>query len=458
MIRRHVVGIDAKVPIIGGHNDVPYINFDNAASTPVLEPVMDKLRHWLPWYSSVHRGAGIKSRMSTEAYDSAHHIIRQFVGADQDYTVIFGKNTTDALNKLARRLPLTPDDVVIISSFEHHSNDLPWRTRATVHRVNLTPTGGFDMLHFKQLLRRCAGRVKLVAVSGASNVTGYIAPIYDIARLAHAAGAEIAVDAAQLAPHRTIFMRSLNDPAHLDYVAFSAHKMYAPFGIGALVGRADTFAVGAPDYSGGGTVKYVSKHIVDWADGWERDEAGSPNVLGAVAFAAAVQTLERIGMGRIVEHEAMLTNYALRMLADIPGVIVYGDADPTHANQRTGVISFTVEGIPHGLVAAMLSYQYGIGTRNGCFCAHPYVLDLLGVGAAERSQVRQKVLTNNRADVPGMVRISFGIYNTVEELNALGRALHAIITADKRDYVFDPIKGEYKPKNMAKLGPSLSGR
>lgn len=445
LIRRHVIGIDTKVPIIGG-NTVSYINFDNAASTPTIESVMNKIRQVVPWYSSVHRGSGLKSRMSTAAYDEAHFVVSRFMGADErDYVVIFGKNTTEAINKLARRVPLTADDVVIISSLEHHSNDLPWRAQATVRRVGLTSDGGFDMAHFKRLLTQYGNRVKIVAVSGASNVTGCMPPIYDIARLTHVAGAEIVVDAAQLAPHRAIQMGKLSDPAHLDYVAFSAHKMYAPFGTGVLVGRRDTFMRGAPDYSGGGTVRYVTKHSVDWAESWERDEAGSPNVLGAIALAEAITTLETIGMSRIADHEAMLTAYALRVLKTVPGVTLYGDTDPARTARRTGVITFNIAHVPHALAAAVLSYEYGIGVRNGCFCAHPYVMDLLGVPVRERLHLRHTLGQGQRQKTPGMVRLSFGMYNTVEEIEVLARALKNIAAGSMRHYQCDPQTGEYTP-------------
>ena len=181
----------------------------------------------------MHRGAGLKSRVSTAAYDEAHDAIARFVGADAaGNTVIFGKNTTEAINKLAFRYPLTRHSVVLSTEMEHHSNDLPWRERAHVVRARVTRDGRLDEDDVDRLLAIHGHRVALLTVSGASNVTGFVQPIHRLARKAHAVGARILVDAAQLAPHRRIDVKPDGDPEHLDYVAISAHKMYAPFGVG----------------------------------------------------------------------------------------------------------------------------------------------------------------------------------------------------------------------------------
>src|SRR5262245_54095774 len=252
-----VLGLDQRVPLLNGRL-ARYVNLDNAASTPPLRDVADAVQAFLPFYASVHRGTGYKSRVSTALYDEAHRTVARFVGADPaTAAVVFGKNTTEAINKLAHRYPLGPDAVVISTEMEHHSNDLPWRGRAQVVRAGLTREGRLDEEHFDDLLARYRRRVALVVVSGASNVTGFVQPVHRLARKAHAAGARILVDAAQWAPHRAIDVRPADDPEHLDYVALSAHKMYAPFGTGALVGRADVFEAGAPEYRGGGTVARV---------------------------------------------------------------------------------------------------------------------------------------------------------------------------------------------------------
>ncbi|HZY40983.1 MAG TPA: aminotransferase class V-fold PLP-dependent enzyme, partial [Anaerolineae bacterium] len=268
------------------------------------------------------------------------------------------------------------------------------------------------------------------------------------------AGAQILIDAAQLAPHRRIAMGALDDPAHLDYVTISAHKMYAPYGTGALIGRKDTFEQGEPEYRGGGTIEIVTLEHVEWASPPDRDEAGSPNVIGAVALAAAIKTLNKIGLNVIADHEAELTAYALDALSDIDGMHIYGDTDPRTAATRLGVIPFNLNGLSHFLVAAILGDEWGIGVRNGCFCAHPYLLHLLGLSGEESNRVRRDILANNRADMPGLTRISFGLYNTAEEVDVLRQALINIARGKYYGrYVQDARSGEYHAVNWK---PDLS--
>jgi cysteine desulfurase / selenocysteine lyase len=442
--RERIVGTDRRVPVLGGSMRT-YVNFDNAASTPVLREVLDTVNHFMEWYSSVHRGTGFKSRVATQAYEDAREIVAGFVGANsREHIVIFGKNTTEAINKLSYRLPLAPDDVVLVSQMEHHSNDLPWRARARVARIDVDPLGRLDEAHFDRLLQTHAGRIKLVAVTGGSNVTGYICDIHRLAAKAHAAGAQILVDCAQLAPHRGIDVGTLGDPTHLDYVTLSAHKMYAPFGTGALVARRDTLERGEPEYRGGGTIEFVSQDSVTWADAPDRDEAGTPNVVGAVALAAAIKALEEVGLNAVARHEAELTAHALDRLARIRGLRVYGDADPKRASHRLGVIAFNIETQSHSLVAAVLGTEFGIGVRSGCFCAHPYIAHLLGLTEGEAQQVRDGMAAGDRSNMPGMVRVSFGLYNTMEEVDLLAEALEMIARHEYRGrYAQDRASGEY---------------
>lgn len=441
--RARIVGIERQVPLLDGSQRT-YINFDNAASTPVLREVLDTVNRFMEWYASVHRGSGFKSRVATQAYDDARAIVARFVGANaRDHAVVFGKNTTEAINKLSYRLPLNRDDVVLVSLLEHHSNDLPWRARARVHHIGVDARGGLDEEHLDRLLAEHAGRVKLVAVTGGANVTGCMPDVHSLATKAHAAGARILVDAAQLAPHRAIDIGALDDPAHLDYVALSAHKLYAPFGTGALIGRRDTFECGEPEYRGGGTIDFVSTDSVAWTAAPERDEAGTPNVVGAVALAASIQALQAIGMAAIAAHETQLTRHALGRLAAVPGLRIYGDAEPQRAPHRLGVIPFRLGALSHQLVAAALSAEFGIGVRNGCFCAQPYLAQLLGLGPAEARQIQARIAASDRRDMPGMVRISFALYNTHDEVNALGAALEAIARGGFRGrYAQDLSSGE----------------
>jgi selenocysteine lyase/cysteine desulfurase len=446
-VREHIVGVGAQVPLLSGSHR-QYVNFDNAASTPALRPVYDKVNEFMTWYSSVHRGTGFKSQIATEAYELAHDLVGCFVGADlENNTVIFGKNTTEAINKLARRFPLKRDDVVLVSAMEHHSNDLPWRRRTRLYHVAVNDDGTLDEEDFDRLLRQHAGRVRLVAISGASNVTGCLNPIHRLAEKAHAAGARILIDAAQLAPHRTVDMRPDDDPGHLDFVALSAHKMYAPYGTGALVGPTEIFAQGTPDLVGGGTVDIVTLDDVRWASPPDRDEAGSPNVAGAVAMAQAVVSLEEIGMDALARHEAELTAHALRRLSEIDGVEVYGLIDPDGASERVGVIPLNVRGVDHYKVAAVLSFEGGIAVRNGCFCAHPYILRLLKVPGEEALRHQQDIIDGTRVGLPGLVRISFGCYNTIEEVDHAMDILARIAAGDiEGEYEQDPGSGAYWPR------------
>ncbi len=440
------MGLDEEVPLLNGRM-VPYINLDNAASTPPLREVVDAVQHFLRYYSSVHRGTGFKSRISTATYDEAHDMVADFVGADtRTNTCIFVKNTTEAINKLAFRIPLNHDSVVVSTMMEHHSNDLPWRSRATVVRAGVTPEGRLDEGHLDRLLDEFGERVALLTVSGASNVTGFVQPIHRLARKAHAVGARIFVDAAQLAPHRRIDVKPDDDPEHLDFVALSAHKMYAPFGTGALVGHRDVFLDGAPEHQGGGTVDIVTPTDVHWAGLPDREEAGTPNVVGAVAMAVAAHALRGAEMDRLERHEASLTAHALERLRSIPGVTIYGQSDPRDDSDRVGVIPFNVHGVHHALVAAILGYEAGIGVRSGCFCAQPYVACLLGLPRSGLTDSQREHLAGNRSARPGMVRISLGAYNTIEEIDTFVDMLWRITRNDYQGQYYQvPETGDYQP-------------
>ena len=427
-LRRMVVGVDREVPLLGG-GSTRYVYLDNAASTPPLVQVEEALRRFMPYYSSVHRGTGFKSRLSTRAYDDAHEIIARFVGADMaSNTVIFGKNSTEAINKVSHCLP---DDAVVLStSMEHHSNDLPWRDHARVVHVDVTPDGRLDEEDFDRKLADLAGRVHLVAVSGASNVTGFVQPVHRLAQKAHEAGALILVDCAQLAPHRAIDMRPDDDPGHLDFLVLSAHKMYAPYGTGALVGPRDYFLRYGPDYCGGGTVKAVTLDHVHWHGMPDRGEAGSPNVPGAVAMAVAAKTLMSIGMDAIAAHEAELTAYALGRLKEVPGIEIFGSDSSDEVDERVGVIPFNLEGVYHFLLTAILGYEGGIGARSGCFCAHPYVLRLLGLSDREIENWRTRFVAGDDSHLPGMVRMSFGLYSSRDDVDRMVEMLKRVAAGE----------------------------
>jgi selenocysteine lyase/cysteine desulfurase len=444
--RAEVVGVDERVPVLGG-GWVPYVNVDNAATTPVLRPVLDAVHDLLAFYSSVHRGTGYKSRVTTAAYERAREVVGAFVGADNDRdVVVFGQNTTDAVNTLARSLPITPGSVVITTVLEHHSDDLPWRTRVPVVHVGAHADGTLDEEDFDRQLARYAGHIALVTVTGASNVTGVVPPVHDLAARVHAAGGRILVDAAQLAAHRPLAMGAHDDPRHLDFVVLSAHKVYAPFGTGALIGRRDAFGP-KPHSPGGGTVRAVTRNDVIWDDLPEREEGGSPNVIGAVALAAAVARLAEAGLGRIAAHERELAACVMDRLAAVPGVTVHGPVGPGAAGGKVGVVPFTLDGRDPGWVAAVLGYEHGIGVRSGCFCAQPYIAHLLGMRPAE------VLATANTGGVPGLVRISLGAYNDAADVDRVVSAVARVAAGEVQgDYQRHP-DGTWSPRGYREPQP-----
>jgi selenocysteine lyase/cysteine desulfurase len=271
-----------------------------------------------------------------------------------------------------------------------------------------------------------------------------VQPVHELAAKVHAAGGRIVVDAAQLAPHRRIDMRPHDDPGHLDFVALSAHKLYAPYGTGALVGARCAFA-GAPDHVGGGTVSAVTTDAIAWADLPDREEAGSPNVLGAVAMAAAVRTLTEVGLDRIADHERQLTTYAIDRLGGVPGLNLHGPTATAGPNGKVGVIPFTIAGVEHGLVAAVLGYEHGIGVRNGCFCAHPYIAHLLRLDRADSMTWLERARQGDKRGVPGMIRISFGCYNDRHDVDRAVHALERVAAGDRTADYRPDLDGSFHP-------------
>lgn len=446
------VGMDQRVPVLGGEMR-RYVNLDNGASTPPLVEVQEALERFLPWYSSVHRGAGLKSQVATERLEEARLTVLRFVGANPaTHTALFGANTTEALNRLASLYPFEPGDVVLLTGMEHHANDLPWRARAEVSYVGVTSRGELDLADLEAKLKAYGGRVRLVSMSGASNVTGFVNPIHHIARLVHAHGAQLVVDAAQLAPHRPIAMQQPDPAAAIDFLALSGHKLYAPYGGGALIAPLDFVNTAVPDRWGGGAVTVVGHGELHLTTGPDRLEPGSPNTLGIVALAAAMEALMARGMAFIDAHERHLTTYALERLRQVEGIQLFGSDDPARTADRVGVIPFNLGELPHGLVAAILAQEWGIGVRSGCFCAHPYVTHLLGVRGEAYARFRDRALAGDRTEIPGMVRVSFGCYTTAADVDLLAEALERIARGEYRQgYRMDPATGEYSHPDYAEL-------
>ncbi|MEV0034129.1 aminotransferase class V-fold PLP-dependent enzyme [Nocardia sp. NPDC050793] len=381
-----VSGDDLPVPLVQGGTRT-YANFDYAASAPALAEVIDRIQRLLPYYASVHRGAGYASRISTECYEAARGSVARFLDAADDQVVVFTRNTTDSLNLLAA---CVPGDTVVLD-IEHHANFLPWTRngRRRVVRAADTVAETIRLL----VAELCSKPAALLAVTGASNVTGEVLPLERLAEIAHQCGARILVDAAQLAPHRRISLREKG----IDYLAFSGHKLYAPFGAGVLVGRRDWLDRAEPYLAGGGAVRSVSAEETEWAPAPQRHEAGSPNVLGVAALAAACDALAAIDPDALIAHERLLADRLRDGLCAIPGVEtlrIWSDSPDS-----VGIVAFTVAGFAPGHVAAYLSAEHAIGVRDGRFCAHP-LLARLGLDGALRASIG---VATTSADVDRLV-------------------------------------------------------
>jgi selenocysteine lyase/cysteine desulfurase len=399
-----LAGHGLEVPVPGGRL-VPYAHFDYAASAPSLLAVQDAVTEALSTYGSVHRGAGYTSQLTTRRYERARRTIGQFVGAWARDAVIFTRNTTDAMNLLAHVAPR--GTTVVVFESEHHAALLPWERRHRTVRLALPPTPEAAVHAAEAALAAAPLGPRLLVVTAASNVTGELWPVAELARVARAHGARIAVDAAQLVPHRPVSITDLD----LDYIAFSGHKLYAPYGAGCLVGRADWPRAATPYLYGGGATAAVTSAGVSWAaDPAQRHEAGTPNVAGAIAIAAACEALA--SRGALVAEEARLLGRLRDGLAALPDVTELSIWCPRQP--RVGIVAFTVDGWEAGEVARALSEDYGIGVRDGRFCAHPLVDRLAGRGGTA-------------------VRASIGLGTVDEHVDRLLSALAALSGSGRRE-------------------------
>jgi len=424
-----VVGADLRVPLVTGER-VTYANLDHAASAPCLQEVRDAVDELLPWYASVHRGAGFASQVSTRVYEQARDRVRKFIGAHSSDAVVFTRNTTDALNLLARSVPR--GTAVVLFDSEHHAALLPWRG-PNVQRVPAPTSSGAAVVALDRALAAAPVGPRLVIVTGASNVTGELWPVAELAKVARRHGARIALDAAQLAPHRPVNARELG----VDYVAFSGHKIYAPFGAGVLVGRADWLQQAQPYLVGGGATSKVTDHGdrlgVAWSAVPERHEAGSPNVVGVHALASACEILSRHWEQTIAHEQELLTRLqdGLRSIPGFRELSILTDAD------KVGVVSFTISGFEAGFLAAALSAEYGIGVRDGAFCAHVIVGRL----------VKQAGSHEDRA-----VRASIGLGTTAEHVDRLVAALRTLVTEGPK-WSYTQRDGRWVPENDSRTLP-----
>jgi cysteine desulfurase / selenocysteine lyase len=357
--------------------------------------------------------------------------------------VIFVKGATDALNRIAAEQARLDGRRVLVTEMEHHADLLPWRHRSGHVMVGLTPGGEIDIDAIEDALKTADGSIGLVAVCGASNVTGFVSPIHAVAEVAHSFGALVSVDAAQLAPHHRIEVLPASDPRHLDFVSFSGHKMYAPYGAGVLVAPRDFFS-GAPEVMGGGAIQIVTWDDTIWAGLPDREEAGSPNVIGAVALGVAIDTMLQIGFDAMLKEELRLGDRLLRGLCEIPGVGVLGGVE-AGAHGRLALASFVVEGFDHSLVAAALSHEWGIAVRHGCFCAHPYLIHLLKMSKQDVDRIVDEMSTGRRKALPGAVRASLAPYNTDAEVDRFLEAVADVAGGGIKEKYQQDAEGEYAP-------------
>lgn len=410
------IGLDKKVPIINDNEIVP-INFDNAATTPVFKSVLCEISKACEFYGAIGRGLSQKSEYSTKVYSKSRDYILDFFNADKDkYTVIFVNNTTEGINRLSNILIENNSDIVITSRMEHHSNDLPWRNKCNLKYIEVNDDGRLKLDELEYLLEKNQGLVKYVTITAASNVTGYISDLTLISKLVHKYNAKLIIDGAQIVAHKKIDFKE----TPIDYLVFSAHKMYAPFGSGAIIGLKKEFERLDSDIKGGGTVESVFDNSEVLLPPPEKNEAGSPNFFGAIALVQAMKELRSIGYSTIEENEKILLNHAIKGLNSIKEVTCYGDN--INIYDRLGIVVFNIKDIYHAECASLLAKLRGIAVRQGAFCAHPYIKRLLKIDNEDAT----RYLTDSRCKIPGMVRVSFGVYNSIQELDILLNTIELI--------------------------------
>ncbi|MFF1482106.1 aminotransferase class V-fold PLP-dependent enzyme [Streptomyces sp. NPDC058301] len=417
-----VLGRDVTVPLVTG-GEVTYAALDYAASAPALQRVWDDVAAYAPYYGSVHRGAGYLSQLSTDLFENSRAAVAEFLDCRADDQLVFTRSTTDSLNLLAQVIPA--DCQVFVFETEHHASLLPWRdARVTYLDAPRTPQQAVATLE-RALADREPYGPALVCVTGASNVTGELWPVKELAAAAHAHGARIVLDAAQLAPHHPVSVRELD----VDWIAFSGHKLYAPFGSGVLAGRADWLRESEPYLAGGGASRRVARRAdggvdVEWHTTAARHEAGSPNVIGVYAIASACKALTEAGFEGLVERERHLIAKVREGLAAVPEVRVlslFGDDAP-----RVGVISFVVDGWNSSHFAAALSAEYGIGVRDGLFCAHPLVRTLLGGEPGEAGECGAPEGEPGERSL-NAIRVSFGAGTPDEHVERFVGAVRELV-------------------------------
>ena len=379
------------------------VYLDNAATSQrPVQVLAEMTRFYRDHNANIHRGVHTLSVEATDLYEQAREKIARFVNARRPEELVFTRNTTESINLVAHgwgRKFLQAGDEVVISEIEHHSNIVPWQMlrdeRGIVLKyIPMLPDGTLDLDAARQII---GPKTKLLAVTAMSNALGTIVPLEVLVPMARAHGAKVLIDGAQSVPHLPVDVQALD----IDFLAFSAHKMLGPTGMGALWARYEILDAMNPFMGGGDMILTVTMDHSTWADVPAKFEAGTPNIAGAVGFGAAVDYLAALGMENVRAHEVEITDYALRRLGDVPGVSIFG---PPNAEQRGGVVSFELEGVhPHD-VGQVLD-THGVAVRTGHHCAQPVMAAL---------------------SVPATARASFYIYNTTEEVDRLAVALEEV--------------------------------
>lgn len=421
-----LLGINSKVQLKTKEN-IRSINFDNAATTPPLKKVIESIERYSEYYGSIGRGAGQKAEITTKIYNEGRQFLLEFfnVKNKNKYNVIYVNNTTDGINKLSRVLIKNKNEIVLSTRMEHHSNDLPWRKVCKVDYIGVDKNGRLKINELEEKLNYYKGKVKYVTITGASNVTGYINPINKIAKIVHKYNAKIIIDGAQLVPHMKVDMSGSSEEEEIDFIVFSAHKLYAPFGAGAIIGNKELLENGEMANEGGGTVNLVLDKRSIYLPSPEKHEAGTPNFFGVIAMITALKELSEIGFVNIEEKEYKLKKRLLDGLMCIPNIKIYGDL--FNYEDALGIAVFNVENRDHQHVAEILAKEYGIAIRQGWFCAHPYCRRLMGISEKKAGEF----LKNPNVTMPGMIRVSFGMYNEIQEVDYFLGAIESIVLRNR---------------------------
>ena len=449
------IGSDTQYPTVDGKRG-PRTYLDSAASTLMMKPAFNVGHQFLTHYASTHSDMHYSAKGATKAFAWAHKRVLEFVGASEEkYCAFFaGSGSTAGFNRMATSLSkIRPErDLVLISEMEHHSNDLPHREHnfQVIHvpcMGEFESYGGFNMNCLEESIQKHGDNINYIAVTGASNVTGTITPLKEVAKIVHSVGAYMIVDASQMIAHTPVNI----DEVDLDVLVFSGHKIYAPGSPGVVIAKKSLLNKISPSELGGGMVDDVSlEEYIPTINLPDREEAGTPNIVGAITLGAVLDLLIQVGMDNVREKEISLIDYTWNKLTLLEGVTVYGP-NPAEV-PRTGTISFNIDGFDHGLAAAALNDYYNIQLRNGCFCAHPYVRELLKRELWEidldPDDTNIETLIERKR---GMVRASFGLYTTIDDLKKLILAVSDLI--NRREEIlglYEPFgKNGYRHKYFA---------